>query len=134
MLYFKNAKFLSLTMIAAAMCLSSGCASIVNGNHQPVSVDTGNVQNASCELNNSKGTYYVNNTPATVVVNRSFSAISVSCHKDGYHTTVKSVESSTKPMAFGNIIFGGVIGAGIDMADGAAYDYPANISVQMRHV
>jgi hypothetical protein len=32
-------------------------------------------------------------------------------------------------MAFGNILFGGVIGVGVDVATGAAYDYPALITV-----
>ena len=131
---FNNAKTAASALIVATTVLSSGCASIVNGNHQPVSVDTGNVQNASCSLSNNKGTYFVNNTPGTVTVNRSFDAISVTCQKNGYHTTVKTVGSTTKAMAFGNILFGGVIGAGVDMADGAAYDYPANISVQMRRL
>jgi hypothetical protein len=36
-----------------------------------------------------------------------------------------------KSIAFGNILFGGVIGAGVDMASGAAYDYPTVISVLM---
>jgi hypothetical protein len=34
-------------------------------------------------------------------------------------------------MAFGNIIFGGVIGAAVDAGSGAAYDYPPLISVIM---
>jgi hypothetical protein len=34
-------------------------------------------------------------------------------------------------MAFGNILFGGVIGAGVDVATGAAYDYPAVIEIDM---
>jgi hypothetical protein len=42
-----------------------------------------------------------------------------------------SVKSSTKAMAFGNILFGGVIGAGVDVATGAAYDYPTLITVVM---
>jgi phosphoketolase len=41
------------------------------------------------------------------------------------------VNSSTKGMAFGNILFGGPIGAGVDMASGAAYDYPNLITVMM---
>jgi hypothetical protein len=133
MFSFKSGKVAVTALIVATITLSSGCASIVNGNHQPVSVDTGNVQNAKCELSNNKGTYFVN-TPGTVIVGRSFDAISVTCQKNGYHTTVKTVGSNTKAMAFGNILFGGVIGAGVDMADGAAYDYPTNISVQMRRI
>jgi hypothetical protein len=129
-----SVKVASIAILVATTAASSGCASIVNGNHQPVSVDTGDVRNASCELSNNKGTYYINNTPGQVVVNRSFEAINVTCHKNGYHTTLKTVGSNTKGMAFGNILFGGIIGAGVDMADGAAYDYPANITVQMRRI
>ncbi|MFC7513877.1 hypothetical protein ACFQUU_02545 [Herbaspirillum sp. GCM10030257] len=42
-----------------------------------------------------------------------------------------AVKSSTKSMAFGNIIFGGIIGAAVDTSSGAAYDYPTLISVIM---
>jgi len=31
-------------------------------------------------------------------------------------------------MAAGNIVFGGLIGVGVDIATGAAYDYPALIT------
>ena len=41
------------------------------------------------------------------------------------------VASSTKAMAFGNILLGGVIGAGVDIGTGAAYDYPEVISVAL---
>jgi hypothetical protein len=41
------------------------------------------------------------------------------------------VKSTTKAMAFGNIIFGGLIGVGIDVGTGSAYDYPDLISVPM---
>ena len=34
-------------------------------------------------------------------------------------------------MAFGNILLGGVIGAGVDIGTGAAYDSPSLITVQM---
>ena len=39
------------------------------------------------------------------------------------------VESSTKSLAFGNILAGGVIGAAVDMGTGSAYDYPSLITV-----
>jgi hypothetical protein len=120
----------SLSLVA--ITLTTGCASIVNGNHQPVSVNTGAVKNASCSLVNNKGTWFVPNTPGSVVVNRSFDEINVTCAKKGYRTASLKVGSSTKPMAFGNIVFGGVIGAGVDMADGAAYDYPTLINVPMQ--
>jgi phosphoketolase len=48
----------------------------------------------------------------------------VSCSKEGFGTESIVVKSATKGMAAGNIIFGGVIGGGVDVATGAAYDYP----------
>ncbi len=44
-------------------------------------------------------------------------------------TTV--VKSSTKGMAWGNILAGGIIGGAIDAGTGAAYDYPSLINVSM---
>lgn len=114
----------------AMITLLPGCASIVNGTSQSVSVDTGRVVGATCSLQNNKGMWYVNQTPGSVNVNRSYENLLVNCRKGGMHNS-RSFESKTKPMAFGNIIFGGAIGAGVDMADGAAYDYPGHMTVAL---
>ena len=103
-----------------------GCASIVSGQDQVVSVTSPNCPGAECKLVNSDGTFYVK-TPGTVSVNRDYDALKVSCQKDGIDPVIIEVDSSTQGMAFGNILLGGVIGAGVDMATGAAYDYPAEI-------
>lgn len=120
---------LSLTL------LGSGCASIVTGHNQSVSVETRSKQNeavasANCKLTNDKGTWFVT-SPGSVSVRRSYSDLLVNCEKADQEPGVASVKSSTKAMAFGNIIFGGVIGAGVDIASGAAYDYPTLITVWM---
>lgn len=125
----KIASLVFTTIIA--MNLTS-CASIVSGTNQSVSVDTGSVQGADCTLKNNKGKWYVSNTPGSVVVNRSYNDLLVECSKSGYPKGHTSVKSSTKGMAFGNVVFGGVVGAGVDMASGAAYDYPNDIHVQLR--
>lgn len=110
----------------------SGCASIVDGSHQVVSVITPDVKGAKCTMINNKGTFYVSDTPGTVTVHRSYDPLHVDCTKDGYQDGILVVESKTKGMAFGNIIAGGVIGAGVDMATGSAYDYPQQIVVPMK--
>lgn len=118
--------------IASAGLLLGGCASIVSGHNQSVSVETlgatGAVAGASCQLSNDKGKWFVT-TPGSTVVSRSYGDLAVKCEKDGHQPGLLTVKSTTKPMAFGNVLFGGVIGAGVDMATGAAYDYPALISV-----
>jgi hypothetical protein len=121
-----------LCAVAFFCCMSllSGCASIVNGQNQPVSVDTPNCAPAKCELTNEKGSWFVT-TPGSVTVRRAYGDMTVICTKAGVPAATLKVQSATKAMAFGNIIFGGVIGAGIDAGTGAAYDYPALISVDM---
>ena len=123
---------LALLSVAAA---TTGCASIVSGTNQSVSVETRNADGASvtganCKLNNNKGTWFVT-SPGSTTVNRSFEALEVKCEKQGLEPGMASVKSSTKAMAFGNVLFGGPIGAGVDIASGAAYDYPNLIAVTM---
>jgi uncharacterized protein YceK len=118
-------------ILFVCIALLSGCASIVNGNNQSVSVETKPATGASCVLSNDKGRWFINSTPGSVIVHRSFQDLVVDCHKKGYQVGLLQVPSKTKGMAFGNILFGGVIGAGVDMADGAAYDYPVNIQVPL---
>jgi len=66
-----------------------------------------------------------------VTVNRSFEDLAVKCERESFEPGLLSVKSSTKGMAFGNIIFGGIIGAGVDMSTGAAYDYPTLVTVSI---
>lgn len=126
-------KFLNV-VILALVSLTTGCASIVNGQNQSLSVETrlkaDQIAGANCQLTNNKGTWYIT-SPGSTTVHRSYEDLAVRCEKDGVAPGIASVKSSTKAMAFGNIIFGGVIGAGVDMASGAAYDYPSLITIEM---
>ena len=111
-----------------------GCASIVNGQNQSVSVETRTdkeqVSGASCKLTNNKGTWFVT-SPGSTMIQRSYEDLSVRCERDSLEPGLVSVKSSTKGMVYGNILFGGFIGAGVDMSTGAAYDYPTMITVLM---
>lgn len=116
------------------LALLGGCASIVDGSNQSLSVDTTSqgkeLAGAECALTNDKGKWFVT-TPGTVTVHRSYDAMNVKCTDAGYEPAIATSASSTKAMAFGNILFGGLIGAGVDISTGAAYDYPALITVPM---
>lgn len=126
---------INLALLVSATMLGSGCASIVSGQNQSVSVETRSkqgqaVMSANCKLSNNKGTWFVT-SPGSVMVRRSYEDLMIDCQKENQAPGLASVKSSTKAMAFGNILFGGVIGAGVDIASGAAYDYPALITVLM---
>src|SRR5690349_11938271 len=108
-------KYVFRVVAVAAATQIVGCASIVNGQNQSVSVETrsttGQVAGASCKLSNDKGVWYVT-SPGSTTVHRSYEDLAVKCEKDGLEPGLLSVKSGTKAMAFGNILFGGVIGAG----------------------
>lgn len=127
-------RFISSAVVVSAALGLTGCASIVNGTNQVVSVQTvtptGDVGGATCKLENEKGVYYVT-TPGTVTVHRAYGDMNVKCEKAGFTPAMAKFKSSTKGMMAGNILFGGVIGAGVDAASGAAYDYPTLLQVMM---
>lgn len=124
--------FLTVVVIAG---LTSGCASITGTSNQSVSVQTreqsaGEVSGAACELTNNKGKWFVT-TPGSVMIHRSNDDMQVVCNKSGFEPGRAAVVSDTKGSMFGNIIFGGGIGAIVDHNNGTAYEYPALIQVIM---
>jgi len=133
-LHLNNSRLAFTVATLAALTQLVGCASIVSGSNQSISVETRNetgaVSGASCKLSNNKGTWFIT-SPGTTTVQRSFEDMSVRCDKGSEEPGIASAKSSTKAMAFGNVIFGGPIGVGVDIATGAAYDYPELITVFM---
>jgi len=120
-----------LTLIS----LLSACASITGTTGQSISVQTRakngkEVKEAACDLTNSKGTWYVT-TPGSIQIRRSNDDMQVICRKDGLDTGRASVVSDTKGSMFGNILFGGGIGAIVDHSNGSAYEYPTLIQIVM---
>ena len=129
----KNSITISLLAFSA---LASGCSTLTaDGTSQNLSVMTYSVDNkdlvgASCELKNDEGTWSAV-TPATVMVHRSNKDLIVKCTKSGYSDARANVVSKTKANMFGNIIFGGGIGAIIDHNNGSAYQYPPVLKMTM---
>lgn len=122
-------------IVAFGLLTLTGCASITGSTSQNISVQTKEptgveVVGASCELTNSKGKWFVI-TPGTVGISRSNDNMQLLCRKDGYEPGRNGIVSDTKGMMFGNILFGGGIGAIIDHTSGAAYEYPSVFQVIM---
>ena len=124
-----------LALSAILLPIFSGCASITGTTLQPMTVETREkggkeVTGVACDLNNNKGKWSVT-TPGSLVVNRPNDNLLVVCRKEGHESGTASVVSSVKGAMFGNIIFGGGIGAIIDHSSGSAYEYPQLIQIEM---
>jgi hypothetical protein len=121
-------------VVIGASFLLTGCASITSGTTQVVSVDTKSngeaLTGANCRLENGKGVFYVT-TPGSVTIHRATDELMVKCEKENLQAGTAQVKSGVKGIVYGNILFGGVIGAVVDVNDGAAFDYPSVISVAM---
>ncbi|MBL8477983.1 MAG: hypothetical protein JNK59_01640 [Sterolibacteriaceae bacterium] len=121
--------------IVAASVLFSGCATITSNEMQLVSLSTkgadGNpVEKAKCSLTNDKGRWEMV-APGFVSVRRSAEDLTVECKKEGLADGFLRAISRAAGGMFGNIIFGGGIGALIDHNKGTGYDYPNDLPVRM---
>ena len=113
---------------ALVMAGLSGCASITGDTTQVIRVETkladgSEVKDAECELFNEYGSFRVK-TPGSVLVRRSATDLNITCEKPELLTASAKAVSRANAGMFGNIIFGGGIGAIIDHNKGTAYTYP----------
>ena len=120
--------------IAALACgLASGCASITGSDMQQINLETidgsGNhVAGADCRATNDHGSWTVK-SPGFVPVRKSAQDLEVLCQHEGQQPGRATAVSRVNTGMFGNIVFGGVVGAAIDHTKGTAYDYPSFIRV-----
>ena len=123
------------TPYALVMLLAPGCATITSTEMQPLALTTeaadgGKIEKASCTLRNDKGSWTAE-SPGFVPVHRSAEDLLVECRKDGHPDGALRAISRAAAGMFGNIIFGGGIGALIDHSKGTGYNYPSTLPVRM---
>ncbi|MEQ1752843.1 MAG: hypothetical protein ABL973_01775 [Micropepsaceae bacterium] len=123
----RYATVLALSVIGIQI---SGCASIIKGSSAAINVTTPPVTGATCTLSSSQGSWQLV-SPASVTVERSKNDIQVRCTKEGYQDASAVIPSNFEGWTVGNLIFGGVIGVGVDAATGALNDYPNAFQVPM---
>ena len=124
----------SIRLAAACALLSSltACATITRGQHTAWEVNT-NPPGAKVRTSNG---YFCDSTPCSLTMPRK-SEFTATITKPGYHTlevrvTTKVSGGGGAGMA-GNILFGGIIGAGVDVTTGAMLDLtpnPLNVSLE----
>ena len=111
----------------------TGCASITGGVNQSVTVVTRHqgisLTGANCELANDKNKWMVT-TPGSLNVERSTQEMVVRCELAGYETGLTVLRPSAG-MVWGNLIAGGLIGYAVDSGQGAGFDYPTLITIEL---
>lgn len=120
-------------LAASAVCVMSGCASIVNETTHPLKLETKDaggrtVSGADCTVSNDYGNTQAK-SGSTIQVRRSSKDLDITCkHPSNPDAVARAISRANAGMA-GNIIFGGGIGAIIDHNKGTAYTYPTWIQL-----
>ena len=117
------------------LLLISGCATITKDANQSVQIETYSKDNqpvagVKCVAQNDRGQWNTS-APGSVSVHRSSENLLVNCEKEGEQPGKGTVVSRVNGGMFGNIVFGGGIGAIIDHNKGTAYTYPSWIRIIM---
>jgi len=81
-------------------------------------------------LTNPRGVWQVI-TPGAVSVKRSKEDMQISCKKDGWNDAFATIPSDFEGWTAGNLVFGGLIGLGVDSATGSINEYPHAYPVPM---
>ncbi len=128
----KNKKGLILfTCILVVVSLFLGCASIVSGTRQEINFSS-SPSNASVAIKTTNGMVLHNvTTPAVLALKRNQNYI-ISVNLPGYQETQAFINRDLNGWFLGNIIFGGLLGVVIDVADGAMWRLtPDQVYVQL---
>ena len=120
-----------ILLIAAVL---PGCATITTGTTQSIFVDT-TPAGAVCRFSRSdKEVGAVNPTPGMLTITKDGAPLTVICTKSGYFPNTGVLRANLEPMAFGNILLGGIIGMVVDAASGADRKYDAALRITLRKV
>lgn len=115
-------------LAAFALLALAGCATITTEASQLIRVETltgsgAELTGAACRLQNDGGTLSLT-TPGAARVPRSSADLTIHCTAAGHPDARATVTSRVGAGMFGNILFGGGVGAIIDHGKGTAYNYP----------
>jgi uncharacterized protein YceK len=123
-----------LAVVVVIVAVLPGCATIMEGSSQSVSVST-TPAGALCNVDRA-GTHIgtVAATPGSIHLDKSKNDLMISCTKEGFQPATLAQSPKFVGTTFGNIVAGGLIGVAVDAASGANYEYPSDIHLDLAPV
>jgi hypothetical protein len=121
----------SLPALAALGASLSGCATIIKGEMQTISVATPPVEGARCVFYGADGYYRDVITPGRIDLRRDREDLAVTCMKRGFKDASATLSSDFNFVTLGNAIIGGMTGVIVDATSGANDSYPHEIEIPM---
>ena len=120
-----------VAVVLAITALLSGCASLLEEDTQEVNVRFMCAEKhlvATCDLKNDKGRWRLS-TPGKATVINDTSQLEISCNAPFIPSFTVSVMPMPSMGMLGNLLFGGVVGAAVDVYNNSGMKYPENIDI-----
>lgn len=128
----------STSTLLIAGLLSSGCASIISGSSDPITILTSNDEPATCLITGESGREFpVNNAPTTLVIDRGDGPLQVVCEGEGTRGTA-TVSATLDGNFWWNLLSlalfvpAGVVGLVWDFSSGNHMAYQTSIVLPMQ--
>jgi len=118
-------------LFLGVLVVSVGCASVMSGRHARVKINS-NAPNAHVVIKNRQGdTVASAAAPAVVELKRGDGFLrparyTATIEAPGYEPTQVAIDPKMNPWVYGNVIFGGLIGAVVDPMTGAMWNLTPN--------
>jgi hypothetical protein len=113
------------------LLLLSGCASFLHSDVQPVQVTVlcnDRVVPAACVAQNGKGVWQFQ-APGTLQVNKDLTSLQVTCKSLFFPEITAAVPSRLNLSMAGNLLMGGIVGAGVDVYRGTGFAYHPDVRI-----
>jgi hypothetical protein len=122
---------LRLSMSVVGLMMLSGCASFLHGDMQQVQVTVlckDRVVPAACVAQNAKGVWHFL-TPASIEVHKDVTSLQIACKAQFFPEITATVPSQLNLSMAGNLLVGGLVGAGVDIYRGAGFAYNPDVRI-----
>ncbi|HEX4301399.1 MAG TPA: hypothetical protein VHZ78_01305 [Rhizomicrobium sp.] len=124
--------FIRAAALTAAL-LCSGCATVIEGTTQPITVATTPVSGADCVASNDRGRWPVV-SPGTVIVQKSQSVLQIVCSKTGFADAkfFAAGTMSTTALISGFVPYVGMLNTVVDASSGASLHYQSDYVIALK--
>ncbi len=115
-------------LLSSSLLLISACSTVIDGQTQPITIETPGAQNALCRVDNG-GNRYDAYTGQTINIRRSFNELVVNCKAEANREKTVLVKREANEWVFLNVANGFIPGATYDVLSGGAFEYPDVVTV-----
>ena len=122
---------LRLWMSVVGVLLLSGCASVLHSDVQQVQVKAmckERVVPAACVAQNAKGIWHFQ-APSAIEVRKDLTSLQIACKSLFFPEITATVPSRLNLSMAGNLLVGGLVGAGVDVYRGTGFAYNPDVRI-----